>query len=91
MKIIGGGEYNLDSLKDIRVTNSFLNFDESIRDCQDNEPLQNCTTRMYMDAIIRKCKCLPLNLRIRNEVSRLKELLNLNKSAHILDACNPNL
>ena len=66
VELIGEGEYNLNSLKEITVTESYLGLDQDVRKCQNDEPLNNCTTRQYLDTFLGKCGCLPFN--IRNEV-----------------------
>ena len=60
--LIGEGEYNINVIKEIQATESFLELDEDIRKCQTKEPLSNCTTRQYIDTIVRKCGCLPFNI-----------------------------
>ena len=59
--LLGEGEYNLNDLKEIMVTDSYLDLDQDIRGCQNLEPLYNCTTRQYMNTIMDKCGCLPVN------------------------------
>ena len=44
VKLIGEGEYNLNTLKDIVVTDSYLGLDMDVRNCQHEEPYVNCTT-----------------------------------------------
>ena len=56
VKLVGEGDYNLDALTEIEVTKSFLGLDEEVRHCG-NEPLYNCTTRKYLDALLGKCGC----------------------------------
>ena len=68
VKLVGEGEYNLDVLKEVKVTDSYLGLDQDIRDCQNEEPYHNCTTRLYMNSILKKCRCLPLHLNLLNEV-----------------------
>ena len=46
---------------------SFLELDEYIRGCQNEEPLDNCTTRQYIDSLMNQCGCLPYNIRLYNE------------------------
>ena len=58
-------EYNLDALTMIEATDSFISQDEDVRGCQ-LEPLFNCTTRKYLEALMDRCGCLPLS--INNEV-----------------------
>ena len=54
MKLIGEGEYNLNALTSIEVTDSYLGLDENVKKCQKEEPLQNCTTRRYRDTLFRQ-------------------------------------
>ena len=61
VKLIGEGEYNLNALKEIRVTSDFLGLDQDDRKCQNEEPLSNCTTRQYHHTMLKKCGCLPVN------------------------------
>ena len=49
VKLIGQGEYNLNALKKIEVTDSYLGLDQDIRGCQNKEPLLNCTTEQYVN------------------------------------------
>ena len=59
---MGEGEYNLNDLKEIMVTESYLGLDQEERGCQNEETLDNCTSRQYYDTILEKCGCLPLNM-----------------------------
>ena len=68
MEFVGEGEYNLNDLKEIIVTDSYLGMDENVRGCQNVEPLNNCTTRLYMDTLLRDCGCLPFNIRLSDKV-----------------------
>ena len=63
MKLRGEGEYNLNALKKIKVTDSYLDLNQDVRGCQNNVDILNCTTRNYIDTHLRKCGCLPFNLR----------------------------
>ena len=68
VELIGEGEYNLNSLKEIKITDSYLGLDQEDRGCQNVEPYENCTTRQYLRTILEECGCLPLNIRLFNEV-----------------------
>ena len=39
-----------------------------VTECQNHEPLTNCTTRYYKETMLRKCKCLPFNIRLSDKV-----------------------
>ena len=69
IKLVGEGEYNINDIREIKATESYLGMDQDIRECQNIEPFYNCTTRHYMDDLLRECKCLPLNIRISNQVT----------------------
>ena len=69
VQLVGEGQYNLNALTQIEITDSYLALDEDVRGCQNNESFFNCTTRHYMDDLLRECKCLPLNIRISNQVT----------------------
>lgn len=79
--LIGEGEYNLNDLKEIEITDSYLGLDREVRECQNVEPLYNCTTRHYHDAIMEECGCLPVNIRLSHKVNQVfvkfPELLDL--------------
>ena len=66
--MVGEGEYNLDDFRQIKVTESYLGLDSDTKGCQNEEPLHNCTTRQYINTILRECGCLPLNLRTSEQV-----------------------
>ena len=61
-------EHHLNVIKEISVTDSFLSFDENIRECQE-ESYDECTTKKYKKTFLNKCKCLPFQLRLNEEVS----------------------
>ena len=63
----GAYEYNLDALTKVEVTDAFMGLDQDDRGCQP-DPLYNCTTRKYLDALVDKCGCLPLSIRLDKEV-----------------------
>ena len=69
IKMIGEGEYNLDTLKEIKVTDSYLGLDQHIKECQNEEAFYACTTRNFKESALEKCGCLPLSL-ILNKVYR---------------------
>ena len=65
----GEGEYNLNVLKEIEVTESFLSLDKKEMGCQNEETYANCTTRLYIDTMKKKCGCLPLALSLNERVT----------------------
>ena len=65
--MFGEGGYNLAELREIRVTESYLGLDQDVRNCQNDEPYMNCTTRQYVDTILKDCGCLPLNMKLSTQ------------------------
>ena len=68
LQLVGEGEYNLNALKEIKVTDSYLGLDLDVIKCQNQEPRKNCTTKQYHDTFLGKCGCLPVNMRMKNKV-----------------------
>ena len=70
LKLYGEGEYNLDGIKNIVVTESYLGLNEDIRRCQNEEAFEVCTTKLYKSALMSKFNCLPFNINENNEVMK---------------------
>ena len=62
VKLIGEGQYNLNQLKEIKVTDYYLGMDQDVKECQNNEPFYQCTTKYYLNTAMEKCGCLPINM-----------------------------
>ena len=60
--LYGEGEYNLNDVKEVVVTNDFMNLEKHVRKCQSVESYSNCTTNALKEKILEDCKCLPLKL-----------------------------
>ena len=63
------GEYNLNAVKEVQITDSFTTLDLNDRKCQDRDKYEDCTTKVYEDVIMNLCRCLPFNLRKTDNVS----------------------
>ena len=72
MIFIGPGEYNLNGLKEIKAKDSFLGLREEIRGCGIEDSILSCRTNLYIDSLLKKCKCLPITLRLSDKVSRYR-------------------
>ena len=57
--LIGEGQYNLHALKEVVVTESYLQLDRNIRRCQNDTIYEECLTNYYTDAMVKNCGCLP--------------------------------
>ena len=63
VRLIGEGEYNLNDLKETATTHSFDGLDEMDKHCQNEESINDCSTRHYTDELLRECGCLPFQIR----------------------------
>ena len=77
MKLIGEGKYNLNAIKEIKVTDSYLGLDIEDRGCQNEEAVEECTTRQYIQNLRQKCGCLPF------QIIASKDFLNVSKRIKI--------
>ena len=67
----GGGHYALHAVKEIKVSEDFLELDMETRKCQNKESFEDCSTRMYLEELEDKCHCVQYKLRnftIENQV-----------------------
>ena len=60
--------YNLNVVKEVKVTDSFLTLPEDDKQCQDEYTWLDCRTNKYLNSLLENCKCLPLNLRLKEQV-----------------------
>ena len=76
MTLTGEGQYNINALKEIEATDSFLSLDDEIRGCRNSEESHDdCTTRLYVDNMRQKCGCLPFTISSQEEVRTLFSLM----------------
>ena len=61
-------QYNINVVKDVKVTDSYLELDKSVRGCQNEESYEDCTTSYYIKTLLEHCKCLPFNIRLHKKV-----------------------
>ena len=66
--LYGEGQFNLHSMKEINVTDSFMGLDKNTRKCQNIETYDDCKTRLHIEYLKQECKCLPLSLRLSKKV-----------------------
>lgn len=69
LEIVGEGEYNLNVVDEVRVTDSFLGLHKDVRGCQTKELLIDCKTQEYKKKVLEYCHCLPLKLKTSVDVS----------------------
>ena len=66
--LFGEGQYNLHSMKEVSVTESFLGLNQDSRQCQNIENYDTCNTRLHLENLRQKCGCLPLSIKMSEEV-----------------------
>ena len=83
MELFGEGQYNLQSLKEIVVTDSFMGLARDARKCQNIETVDECTTRLYVENFRQQCGCLPLTLKMSEKVQCSSVLQRIMKMGRI--------
>ena len=69
IELVGEGDFNMNVVKEVLATDSFLNMDIESRGCQNGEAFTTCATGNFIDSLISNCQCLPFHLRMSNEVN----------------------
>ena len=62
LKLYGEGNYALTSVKEVRVTDSFLSMSAERRNCQNEERYEDCATEDYLKRVKKICSCIPESL-----------------------------
>ena len=63
LRLYGGGDYEFTNVKEMNVTEEFLELDEDVKKCQNNESVVDCAAREYLESGRKECQCVPFNLR----------------------------
>ena len=84
--LYGEGEYNLNVVKEVKATDSYLGMKQSERSCDPEEDLQDCTTRHYISSLMTKCRCLPFTI-----ATKADYWLYLPQSSHAVFTCRVKL
>ena len=58
-----GKSISISNIKEFKATEEYLGLDEMDRKCQNREPYENCTSRLYLEAIQKECNCVPYALK----------------------------
>ena len=70
MTLSGEGEYNLNNIKEIDFTNSFIGLPEDVRKCQKDEHVDDCKRKEYLEEMRLNCGCLPIAARLPDDEVR---------------------
>ena len=60
--VYGEGNYGLSVIKEVKVTEDFLTLDKTVTDCQMESSVADCTSKLYLTALLSSCGCVPLSL-----------------------------
>ena len=77
MEMSGEGTYMITNVKQFKVTKDYLTLDSAIKDCQNEEAFNECTTKMYFAAITNNCNCVPYGLRNFSSSSNMDVSCNM--------------
>ena len=90
LRLSGEGSYDIEAVKAIETTSSFYDLSEETRGCQNYEPYEDCTTRLYQTEALEECGCLPGTIRSDNKVQKSYKIFH-NKTINPLYAINRQL
>ena len=49
------------------MTESYLGLDIKYRGCQSEEAIEECTTKHYIENLLRKCGCVPFQITVSKD------------------------
>ena len=62
MRMHGEGNYQLTSVKDVKVSKDFLSLNIKDRNCQNETTLEDCKTKVYLLKVRNICQCFPFSI-----------------------------
>ena len=62
LKLAIGTEYNMNNVKEVKVTDDFLTLARETIGCQNDESIHDCNTEEYMDSLKKQCTCFPYSI-----------------------------
>ena len=92
LRLAVGNEFNLNNVKEIKVSDEFLGLNMDITGCQNDRSLTDCKTEQYLTALRTQCKCLPLSVSSTEKVCFLMStfIYNIHKSIFFLGTLHNN-
>ena len=61
-------EFNMNNVKEMKVTDDFLTLGKDVIKCQNDESQSDCSTRKLVDNLSKHCNCLPFGMRRTEKV-----------------------
>ena len=62
IRMHGEGNYQLTSVKDVKVSEEFLSLNIKDRNCQNETTLEDCKTKVYLLKVRNICQCFPFSI-----------------------------
>ena len=62
MELYGEGNYEIENVKEITITDDFASMNEQTRGCQTESNMEDCVTQKLITNMRNSCKCLPYNM-----------------------------
>ena len=62
LRLYGGGDYEFVNVKEVIVSKEFLELDEDVKKCQNNESVVDCAATEYLESGRKECGCVPFHL-----------------------------
>ena len=84
----GNGTFAMDVVKEVKVTEEYLKLDEDTRNCQNTETFEECTTKQYLSAVEKKCKCIPNCLKKFADKNQVFQIENFHAKCEFLSQCH---
>ena len=78
----------MDVVKEVKVTEEYLELDEDTRNCQNRETFEECTTKQYLSAVEKKCKCIPYCLKHFADKNQVFQIENFHAKCEFLSQCH---
>ena len=69
LKVVGGGNIALTAIKSIDGDEEYYKYAAKMKICQNDEHPDICNTRMFLNTLHQKCKCVPLELLMLSKVT----------------------
>ena len=74
-KFYWSGSIRIKGIKQIQVTDDYLDLDLQTRGCQNDNTYEDCITEFYLGLLKEECKCLPFNLQNFSKQDEIKKVL----------------
>ena len=74
--LYGAGQYELNNVKEVLVTESFLGMEQETIGCSNKEDTGSCHTRRYLERLNATCHCIPFSLKYHLNITQVHLLLS---------------